>query len=118
MNERLFKASEPSHDGQWLTIVSCAMLDWTHRPVAHAIDLHGQTVSEAVANAERFLRAQARERRGQVVRVITGRGKAGGGAPIRTRVRTLLRGLKEEGKLVRDFALDDGEGAFLVRLAD
>lgn len=92
------------------------MLDWTHRPAEHQIDLHGQPVLEAVANAERFLRAQAKARRGAVVRVITGRGRSGGGAPTRTRVRTLLRRLKEEGKVVRDFVLDEGEGAFLVRL--
>jgi DNA-nicking Smr family endonuclease len=92
------------------------MPDWTHRPVAHFMDLHGQTVLEAAGNAEHFLRAQARARPGAVVRIVTGRGRLGGGAPIRTRVRTLLRRLQEEGTVVRDFVLDDGEGAFLVRL--
>lgn len=80
-------------------------------------DLHGQTVLEAATNAERFLRAQARARRGAVVRLITGRGRGGGGAPIRTRVRTLLRRLREQGEVVRDFVLEEGEGSFLVRLA-
>ena len=80
-------------------------------------DLHGQTVLEAVANAERFLVAQARVRGGATVRLITGRGRAGGGAPIRTRVRTLLRRLREEGRVVRDYVLEEGEGGFLVRLA-
>lgn len=94
------------------------MRDWTHRPVTHQFDLHGQLVHEAAANAERFLRAQAKARRGEVVRIVTGRGKGGGSAPIRTRVRTLLRALREEGTVVKDFALDAGEGAFLVRLAD
>jgi DNA-nicking Smr family endonuclease len=92
------------------------MLDWTECPADHSYDLHGQSVAEAVANAERFLRAQGRARRGGVVRLVTGRGKAGGGAPIRTRVRTLLRTMRDEGQVVRDFVLDDGEGAFLVRL--
>jgi DNA-nicking Smr family endonuclease len=92
------------------------MLDWTERPADHSYDLHGQSVAEAVANAERFLRAQGRARRGGVVRLVTGRGKAGGGAPVRTRVRTLLRTMRDEGQVVRDFVLDDGEGAFLVRL--
>ena len=80
------------------------------------LDLHGQTVLEAVANAERFLRAQRKARPGASVRVVTGRGRGGSGAPIRTRVRTLLRGLREEGAVVRDYLLEDSEGSFLVRL--
>lgn len=92
------------------------MLDWTERAADLTYDLHGQSVLEAAANAERFLRAQARARRGGVVRLVTGRGKAGGGAPIRTRVRTLLRVLRDEGKVVRDYVLEEGEGSFLVRL--
>jgi DNA-nicking Smr family endonuclease len=91
-------------------------LDWSDRPAAATFDLHGQTVLEAVANAERFLRAQARARPGAVVRLITGRGRSGGGAPVRTRVRTLLRQLRDSGALVLDFTLEAGEGSFLVRL--
>ena len=94
------------------------MLEWTRRRIEAEFDLHGQTVLEAVANAERFLAAQARARRGAVVRLITGRGRSGGGAPIRTRIRSLLRRLKEEGRVVRDYELDHGEGSFLVRLMD
>ena len=61
---------------------------------------------------------QARIRRGGIIRLITGRGRGGGGAPLRTRVRTLLRRLKEDGTLVRDFVLEDSEGSFLVRLRE
>ena len=93
------------------------MPDWTERPAEATFDLHGQMVSEAAANAERFLRVQARARRGAVVRLITGRGRAGGGAPIRTRVRTLLRALRDEGSVVRDYVMEESEGSFLVRLA-
>ena len=92
------------------------MLDWTDRRPDVTLDLHGQSVGEAVANAERFLRAQARARPGGIVRVITGRGRAGGGAPIRTRVRTLLRAMRDAGKPVRDYVLEDSEGSFRVRL--
>ena len=92
------------------------MLDWTDRPAEATFDLHGQAVTEAAANAERFLRAQARARPGGVVRLITGRGRGGGGAPVRTRVRTLLRGLRERGVVVRDYQLEESEGSFLVRL--
>ncbi len=67
-------------------------------------------------NAEKFLEAQRRARRGAIVRLITGRGASGGKAPIRGRVRSLLRRLKEDGRVVRDFVLEDTEGSFLVRL--
>ena len=53
-----------------------------------------------------------------MVRLITGRGRAGGGAPIRTRVRTLLRALRDDGSVVRDYFLEESEGSFLVRLAE
>lgn len=93
------------------------MSEWIAGPPGAQFDLHGQSVLEAVENTRRFLQAQARARPGAVVRIITGRGSSGGGAPIRTRVRTLLRRLKEEGRLVRAYELEDGEGSFLVRLA-
>lgn len=93
------------------------MLDWTDRSPEVTFDLHGQSVVEAVANAERFLRAQAKARPGGIVRLITGRGRSGGGAPIRTRVRSLLRTLKESRSVVRDFELAESEGSYLVRLA-
>lgn len=92
------------------------MIDWSDRPPAATYDLHGQRVLEAVKNAEGFLRSQAAARPGTVVRLVTGRGKGGGGAPIRSRTRSLLRRLKEQGTLVRDYLLEDGEGSFLVRL--
>jgi len=92
------------------------MLDWSDRRPEAELDLHGQSVLEAVANAERFLRTQGKARPGAVVRVVTGRGRAGGGAPIRTRVRTLLRGMRERGAVVRDYLLEDTEGSFVVRL--
>ena len=92
------------------------MVEWTDRRPEADLDLHGQPVIEAVANAERFLRAQRKARPGAVVRVVTGRGRGGGGAPIRTRVRTLLRGMRDQGTVVRDYVLEESEGSFLVRL--
>lgn len=83
------------------------------RPEA-TFDLHGQTALEAERSAEAFLRSQARAGR-RVVRLITGRGRHGGGvAPIKTRVRTLLRRLT--GEVVREFELEDSEGSYLVEL--
>ena len=94
------------------------MLDRTGRSADATFDLHGQTVLEATANAERFLRVQARARPGAVVRLITGRGRGGGAAPIRSRVRVLLRTMKTSGVIVRDYELEDSEGSYLVRLMD
>ncbi len=83
---------------------------------AAEFDLHGQTVREAVRSAEQFLRAQARARPGAVVRLITGRGRSGGSAPIRTRVRTPLRRMQDEaGGVVREFILEETEGSYLIR---
>ena len=92
------------------------MFDWSGRPPAMVFDLHGQSVLEAVHSAEQFLRSQARARPGAVVRLITGRGRGGGKAPVRGRIRTLLRRLSAEGSVVRDFELEHTEGSFLVRL--
>jgi DNA-nicking Smr family endonuclease len=92
-------------------------MPWTQRAPDLTFDLHGQTVVEAVANVDRFLRTQRRVRPGGIVRLVTGRGRSGGPAPIRTRVRTLLRELREHGGVVRDFVLEASEGSFLVRLA-
>ena len=93
------------------------MRNWTDREPAVTFDLHGQSVVEAVTNTERFLTAQARARPGAVVRLITGRGRGGGDAPIRTRVRSLLKRLKATGATIRDYYLEESEGSFLVRLS-
>jgi DNA-nicking Smr family endonuclease len=93
------------------------MPDWTDRAPDATFDLHGQSVLEAASSAERFLRAQVKARPGGVVRLITGRGRSGHGAPIRTRVRTLLRRLKESERIVRDYELEETEGSYLVRLS-
>jgi DNA-nicking Smr family endonuclease len=92
------------------------MPDWTDRVPAATFDLHGQSVSEAALNAERFLRAQAKARPGDVVRLITGRGRTGGGAPVRSRIRALLGTLKQSGRVVRDYTLEHTDGSYLVRL--
>jgi DNA-nicking Smr family endonuclease len=92
------------------------MRDWTDRSADVTFDLHGPTVLDAAANAERVLRAQAKARPGAVVRIITGRGRGGRGAPVRTRVRSLLRTLMATGSVVRDYMLEETEGSYLIRL--
>lgn len=86
------------------------------RSPAATFDLHGLTVLEAVRSAEQFLIAQAGARRGAVVRLITGRGRGGGPAPIRTRVGSLLRRMRADGRAVGEYALEDSEGSYLVQL--
>jgi DNA-nicking Smr family endonuclease len=93
------------------------MPDWIDLSPAATFDLHGQTVLEAVSNTERFLRSQAKARPGGVVRLITGRGRSGTGSPVRSRVGTLLRRLKDSGQVVRDYLLEDTDGSYLVRLS-
>ncbi|HEY9014867.1 MAG TPA: Smr/MutS family protein [Gemmatimonadales bacterium] len=92
------------------------MPDWTDRSPQATFDLHGQNVLEALRSAEQFLRAQRTARPGGVVRLITGRGRSGQGAPIKTRVGTLLRKLQQSDRIVRDYQLEDTEGSYLVRL--
>jgi DNA-nicking Smr family endonuclease len=77
-------------------------------------DLHGMEVAEAERSAERFIRAQRTAGR-RVLRVITGRGAQGGKAPIRTRVRTLLKRLQQEG-IVGEFELEATDGSFLLEV--
>jgi DNA-nicking Smr family endonuclease len=93
------------------------MPDWIDLSPAATFDLHGQTVLEAVSNTERFLRSQAKARPGGVVRLITGRGRSGTGSPVRNRVGSLLRRLKDSGQVVRDYLLEDTDGSYLVRLS-
>ncbi len=89
------------------------MLLPSSRPEAE-FDLHGQDVAEAERSAEQFVRAQRKGGR-RIVRIITGRGAHGGKAPIRSRVRTLLKRLQGEG-IVGEFELEDSDGSFLVDL--
>ncbi|MEO8031262.1 MAG: hypothetical protein ABJC74_17645 [Gemmatimonadota bacterium] len=93
------------------------MPDWTDREPAMVFDLHGQSVLEAIRSTGQFLTIQRKARPGAVVRLITGRGSGGGSAPVRGRVGTLLREMKDGGTIVRDYQREHGEGSYLVRLA-
>ena len=93
------------------------MLDWTDRPAGRdARSARPDGARTRSRTRSGFSAPRRKARPGGVVRVITGRGRGGGGAPIRTRVRTLLRTLRDEGAVVRDYVLEDSEGSFLVRL--
>lgn len=84
--------------------------------VDDTLDLHGFTAAEARARLEQYFAGARRERPGQLVHIITGKGRnSPDGAVLKPAVRALLR----SGSM-RDIArwgIDDDEGGFLVRVA-
>lgn len=81
----------------------------------HEIDLHTFTVSEAEAALRRFLADSCRRSPGCLVLVITGKGnRSANGAVLRGRVRTWLNSSAFPEVVAAE--LDDGEGAYLVRV--
>ena len=88
------------------------LLDAT--PVA-TLDLHGDTAMEAQRRVRDFILTQSRIARGQVVHIITGRGRGSRGGPVLPGVvRKLLDG--EVSRFVQEFDRDLDEAGFLVRL--
>jgi DNA-nicking Smr family endonuclease len=79
------------------------------------LDLHGFSTVEAASAVRGFLETWRRRKGGAVVHLITGKGKGSAGGPVlRGLVRGLLQG--ELRGLVAEWALDDGEGGYRVRL--
>ena len=84
-------------------------------PIAGRIDLHGMSAAQAEGAVRSFIDTWRRRETGAVVLIITGRGKSSpDGAVLRPAIRTLLK-TKLSG-LVSDWALDDSEGAFRIRV--
>lgn len=77
--------------------------------VAHKVDLHGRTETEARAAVEKLVKASS----GKLVHVVTGKGKGSAGGPV---LKTLVRGMLKGSlaPLVKDWALDAGEGGFRI----
>jgi DNA-nicking Smr family endonuclease len=89
-----------------------ALLDG--RPAA-TLDLHGQTREEARAVLKRFLERERKAHSGQVVHVITGRGRGSAGKPVlKPMVKRLLAG--ELSPLVAEYDEDVDGGGWRVRL--
>jgi len=83
-------------------------------PVA-TLDLHGDTALDAERRVRDFILTQSRIARGQVVHIITGRGRGSRGRPVLPgAVRKALKG--EVSRFVEEFDLDLDEAGFLVRL--
>jgi DNA-nicking Smr family endonuclease len=83
--------------------------------VVDELDLHGLTVDQAEHRLEMFLDRVAARSPGQVVRVITGRGTGSAGrAVLQEAVRDALNGWLRHR--IREWAVDLGGGAYLVRV--
>ena len=84
-------------------------------PVAERLDLHGHTTATAAPLVRGCLASWARRGPGTVVHLITGKGRGSRGAPVlRGLVGRMLQG--ELRGLVAQWALDDDEGGYKVRL--
>lgn len=79
------------------------------------LDLHGFSATEAPPATRTFLESWARGRAGAVVHIITGKGKGSASGPVlRGLVKSLLQG--EMRPMVGEWALDDAQGGYKVRL--
>jgi DNA-nicking Smr family endonuclease len=89
--------------------------DLSDAPLAGRLDLHGLSADQAEVVVRNFLDTWRRREPGAVVLIITGKGKGSADGPVlRPMIRTLLKtGLSG---VVSDWALDDSEGAFRVRV--
>lgn len=89
--------------------------DLSSAPLAGRLDLHRMTADQAEVAVRGFLDTWRRREPGAVVLIITGKGKGSAGGPvlgpaIQALLKTRLRGF------ISDWALDDSEGAFRVRI--
>lgn len=82
---------------------------------AATLDLHGDTALDAERRVRDFIRGQAQVSRGQVIHVITGKGRGSGGRPVLPGVvRRVLGG--DVARFVADWDKDLDEAGFLIRL--
>ena len=84
-------------------------------PIAGQLDLHGLTAAEAESAVRGFIDRSRRRQPGAVVLIITGKGKSSAAGPVlRPAIQRLLK--TTLSGYVEEWALDDSEGAFRVRL--
>lgn len=80
-----------------------------------SLDLHGLTAGQAEPRLRNFLMTCGRTVPGQVVRVVTGKGKGSPGGPVlEPLVRQLLGG--SLASYVDEFTAEGGGGSYLVRI--
>ncbi|HET7603009.1 MAG TPA: Smr/MutS family protein [Gemmatimonadales bacterium] len=83
--------------------------------VDDTLDLHGLTAAGARTRLEQYFAGAKRQRPGQLVHIITGKGRnSPSGAVLKPAVRSLLR----SGAIsdIARWGIDDDEGGFLVRV--
>lgn len=79
------------------------------------LDLHGLTAAQAETRVRDFILTCARSMSGQVVRIVTGKGKRSAGRPVlEPMVRDLLAG--GLAAYVAEFRLERGGGSYLLRI--
>ena len=85
------------------------------RVVAATLDLHGLDARTAERRVASFLQAKARTHRGDVVKIVTGKGTRSGGREI---MRQLVLDAVTDSSAhhVADWGIDTGGGAYLVEL--
>lgn len=89
--------------------------DLNGAPLAGRIDLHGLSTDQAEVAVRNFIDTWRRREPGAVVLIITGKGKGSADGPIlRPAIQTLLK--TRLSGFVSEWALDDSEGAFRVRV--
>lgn len=80
------------------------------------LDLHGAGAAEAKAAVRSFIGAQARNARGSVVHIITGKGRgSANGSVLRPAVAMELRS-PACAPLIADWARDADDGGYKVKL--
>ncbi len=87
------------------------------RVVAARLDLHGMDAHTAERRVASFLEAKSRTHRGEVVKIVTGRGTRSEGPEV---MRSLVHELITDTwtHLVKDWGVETGGGGYLVELVD
>ena len=85
------------------------------RVVAETLDLHGLDARSAERRVASFLQAKARTHRGEVVRIVTGRGSRSEGPEVMREL--VLEALTDTwANVVEAWGVDTGGGAYLVQM--
>lgn len=84
-------------------------------PAVKTLDLHGLTAAQAEPKVSDFIMTCARSVSGQVVRIVTGKGKGSAGRPV---LEPLVGRLLERSlaPYVAQFRVDVGGGSYVVRI--